>query len=242
MGELVKIAGSVPSSIAQATEALRLRIMACPSGTLLGNEDALLDLLAVSRPTLRQIARILEREGLLEVRRGLKGGYYAVRPDLGTIEAAVSAHLATLAVQPGDALMVASALWVASMRAAVSAPSAQLVAIADAHGQLLDALPADAPFKAVLALEQGFREAVFALASSGYVQLIFRINAAFASRTLRPNSDLDGSEEHRTFVSNWRKARKLELAALRDGDAELAELAARRERTVWDARISQAAA
>ena len=46
-------------------------------------------------------------------------------------------------------------------------------------------------------------------------------------------SDLDAAR---------RKARKLELAALRDGDAELAELAARRERAVWDARISQAAA
>jgi GntR family transcriptional repressor for pyruvate dehydrogenase complex len=46
----------------------------------LGSEDYIMQSLGVSRPTLRQAARILEHEQLLTVRRGIGGGFFGRRP------------------------------------------------------------------------------------------------------------------------------------------------------------------
>src|ERR1700682_4492824 len=47
---------------------------------LLGSEDDMIRMLGVSRPTLRQAARMLEQEQLLVVRRGIGGGLFGRRP------------------------------------------------------------------------------------------------------------------------------------------------------------------
>lgn len=52
-------------------------------GAFIGAEERLLGQLGVSRPTLRQAAKIAENDGLIRVRRGVRGGYYAARPDAG---------------------------------------------------------------------------------------------------------------------------------------------------------------
>lgn len=51
------------------------------AGDHLGAEDELIERLAVSRPTLRQAAKIVEADKLLQIRRGVRGGFYATRPD-----------------------------------------------------------------------------------------------------------------------------------------------------------------
>jgi GntR family transcriptional regulator, transcriptional repressor for pyruvate dehydrogenase complex len=51
-------------------------------GTYMGAEDDLLARLGVSRPTLRQAAKIAESERMISVRRGTRGGFYATRPDV----------------------------------------------------------------------------------------------------------------------------------------------------------------
>lgn len=51
------------------------------AGAFIGSEDDLLGRLGVSRPTLRQAAKIAENDRLISVRRGIKGGFYASRPD-----------------------------------------------------------------------------------------------------------------------------------------------------------------
>lgn len=54
-------------------------------GSYLGAEADLLERLDVSRPTLRQAAKILQNDHLLEIRRGAAGGFYAARPDVGHV-------------------------------------------------------------------------------------------------------------------------------------------------------------
>lgn len=54
--------------------------MARDPGSYLGSEDELLGRFGVSRPTLRQAAKIVESDRLISVRRGVKGGFYAERP------------------------------------------------------------------------------------------------------------------------------------------------------------------
>jgi GntR family transcriptional regulator, transcriptional repressor for pyruvate dehydrogenase complex len=51
-------------------------------GAYLGAEDDLIARLGVSRPTLKQAAKIAESERMISVRRGIRGGFYATRPDV----------------------------------------------------------------------------------------------------------------------------------------------------------------
>lgn len=50
-------------------------------GDFLGAEEELLRRLGVSRPTLRQAAKIAENDRMIDVRRGIRGGFYASRPN-----------------------------------------------------------------------------------------------------------------------------------------------------------------
>src|ERR1700744_3210216 len=92
-----ELMGNRTRSTFDATSArLRDLALATPEGEFLGSEDALVETLEVSRSTVRQSARLLEREGILQVRRGLNGGYFAGRASLRTVEAAVSGYLHNL--------------------------------------------------------------------------------------------------------------------------------------------------
>jgi GntR family transcriptional repressor for pyruvate dehydrogenase complex len=60
---------------------------------LLGSEDEMIRLLGVSRPTLRQAARMLEQEQLLVVRRGIGGGLFGRRPTAEAVSHTSSVYL-----------------------------------------------------------------------------------------------------------------------------------------------------
>jgi GntR family transcriptional regulator, transcriptional repressor for pyruvate dehydrogenase complex len=62
-------------------------------GAYLGAEDDLLIRLGVSRPTLRQAAKIAESERMISVRRGTRGGFYAARPDVNDSIRALNRYL-----------------------------------------------------------------------------------------------------------------------------------------------------
>src|SRR6266404_239290 len=113
------------SAIDAAAARLRELALAADDGELLGSEEALVEKLGASRTTVRQVARLLEREGLLRVRRGINGGYFAARPDLHTIETTVSAYLEMLHTEPEDVTTIASALWVEVLRRAARINSAE---------------------------------------------------------------------------------------------------------------------
>lgn len=225
------------STIAAAAEQLRALSMNAEEGALLGGEEALVGKLGVSRATIRQAARLLEREGLLKVRRGINGGYFAARPDVGTIEATVSAYLDTLGMEAEDVTVVASALWVEVLRKAASLRNEAARSMAQHYREQVLAIRPDAPFKQIIELEQASRAAIFSLTNARYIELIFQINMTFAQRRFAPTSGADDTEAHRQFVQAWRNAKLLELAAISDGDPEIGVLAARHIRNLWHQRI-----
>lgn len=229
---------STRSNVGETASRLRALSLARAEGEFLGNEDALERELAVSKPTMRQAARMVEREGLLRVRRGNAGGYFVARPDADFIEATVASYLEGLHARPQDLTRVASALWVETVRQAALIRHVDKPALARQFLHRLARLPDTASFSDVQRLEQDLRSATFALIESPYVELIFNINANFARRTfLHPPGAADQSERHRTFVKDWRKSAQLLVSAIEEGDAEIAAIAARRGRDLIHLRI-----
>lgn len=68
--------------VSRTIRALRTLSLAAGDGAYLGSENDLLDRLGISRPTLRQAAKVVENERLISVRRGVNGGLYAQRPTM----------------------------------------------------------------------------------------------------------------------------------------------------------------
>lgn len=226
------------SAIDAAAAKLRDTVLASDPGVLLGSEESLQGALGVSRATIRQAARLLEREGLLRVRRGINGGYFGARPDIATIEKAVGTYLELLNVEADDLIRMASILWVEAIRKAASVSSPALRTLTEQFAQRVRTLPADARFHDVAELEQDFRTALFNLIGSRYIELIFQINMAFAYRRfpLVP-AERDGTPEHVVFLRDWRNAKLMELAAIADGDQDLGGIAAHHLRNVWHRRL-----
>lgn len=72
------------ASIDQITNELRAIALGTEPGSLIGTEDALTKRFGVSAPTLRKAIRQLEHEEVVDVRRGMRGGFFATRPSLQT--------------------------------------------------------------------------------------------------------------------------------------------------------------
>ena len=202
----------------------------------LGSEDTLVATLGVSRATVRQVARLLEREGLLRVRRGINGGYFAARPDVDTIEQAVSAYLVTLDMDAQDVTTIASVLWVEVLRKAAGLRTEAARTMARDFRERVAAVSPDAPFSEIVQLEQDSRTAIFELIKARYIELIFQINVAFAQKRFTATPEMEAAD-HREFIRAWRNAKLMELEAISDGDPELGMMAARHIRTLWHQRI-----
>jgi GntR family transcriptional regulator, transcriptional repressor for pyruvate dehydrogenase complex len=227
-----------PSTLDATAARLRHIVMAKPEGALIGSEEAMQAMLGVSRATVRQAARLVEREGLLRVRRGINGGYFGARPDLDTIVSSVGAYLEMLNVEIEDLSLVASALWIEVVRKACRIGGDEARALSERFGNKVLALPNDAPFSDISALESECRAAIFDLIGSRYIELIFQINVSFSWHRMDvPPSDRNGTPEHSEFVRAWRKAKAMELEAIGDADPEIGALAARHNRNLLHRRI-----
>jgi len=90
-------ASGIPKTAVERVVAkLRSVALSCSEGHRLGNEEDLLSLLGVSRPTFRQAARIVQHERLIASKRGVGGGFYVTRPP---VEDAVQAPAILLQLQ-----------------------------------------------------------------------------------------------------------------------------------------------
>ena len=225
------------SIIDTAAAQLRTLVLSVDEDTLLGSEEELIKQLGVSRATVRQVARLLEREGLLRVKRGINGGYFAVRPDVNTIAETVSTYLDMVDTEREDITQIASVLWVEVVRKAAlqKNPNTNTV-IAQLKDKLLS-MDAGAPFENIRDMEQEIRDTIFDLLNNRYTELIFQINTAYANRHFRSASETDATDEHHRFVHDWRNAKMMELGAISDGDPVLAVIAARHSRNLWHQRL-----
>jgi DNA-binding GntR family transcriptional regulator len=221
---------------------LRKIALAKAEGTLLGSEDDLIALLGVSRVTVRQTARLLEREGVLMVRRGLNGGYFSARPSDEMVVSIVCTYLTTMGLDARYSGKVTAALWIETLREATLADREGARVLQEQFAGRFSGLPDNTRIEDIAALELEFRSAVLTLIGGEYIGLLMRINTAFSRMEVLEQIDREGRPDyreedwHRLFVRRWKKAKMMELEAIGDGDAALAMMAGRHARLVWDER------
>jgi DNA-binding IscR family transcriptional regulator len=222
------------SAMKAAATQLRSIILARDEGQFLGDEREDTQLLGISRTTLRQVARLLEREGLLAVRRGSNGGYYAQRPSVGSVEAAVTDYLESLEVRSDELSTMSSIIWTEAVRQAAGLNSKLAGTTATRLAKLVLATDTRLSYGDLIGIEQSIRSEVFNLIDSPYIKFIFQINISFGEKRLskqapdKASSHIDGE-----FIERWRDVKLLELNAIGRGDQELGIMAANRSRELW---------
>lgn len=216
---------------------LRALAMAKPEGALLGSEDVIVTALGASRTTVRQAARLLEREGVVCVRRGPSGGYFSSRPGVDVMQQTLGTYLQALEFDAEEITIIASALWVELVRKAARHATDKAEEVLAPLVRQIAAIKPSATFGDIRELESRSREAVFSLAESRYIELIFKSNIIFANRAFAPPAQQDHTPEHRDFVIAWRDGKLVELSAIRRRDEELATVSARYIRKVWHDRV-----
>lgn len=92
-----------PSAAEAIAQTLRRQIVdEFADGEHIGSAEELMDRFQVSGPTVRQAMRVLEAEGLVKVRRGNSGGFFASTPSIDVVSRSASALLRRQGAEPAD--------------------------------------------------------------------------------------------------------------------------------------------
>lgn len=215
----------------QATaEALRELILSQASGTQIGSLPDLASKLDVGIVTVQQAARILEHEGLLEVRRGPGGGYFGVRPDGAALERSVAAYLRVHGEAYRDVADMMSLLDTELMPAAACCQDESL---RRELKRLLPRIEACNSTGARIELEEEIHRVVFRMVQRPLFELLARVTTQVARSQNAP--PLFPGPEGETF---WKQSRCRIVGAILDRDPGLAMFEAVRYRQAMVVRTA----
>jgi DNA-binding FadR family transcriptional regulator len=207
--------------VQQVADTLRKRIFACPAGEQIGSLNDLAHELGVGIVSVQQAARILEFEGLLEVRRGPGGGYFGRRPDLATLERTISAYWRSEPASLAEVLDMTSLLFnelcAAAARCNDPALHNELRTIAAA----ISACEKDA---GIGALEGALQDQLFRMVNRPFFQLITHIALSMAVSEFGHSGGLAIN----FGLERWRESRRVIIDAILRRDPELARFEANR--------------
>jgi len=223
--ETVLQVGSPRSRVSETARRLAELSLSVQDGAHLGAETDLLTALGVSRPTLRQAAKIVEADRLIAVRKGQGGGFFATRPSATDVIRAPARFLrlngATLEhVHAVTRLIAAEAAALAArstdenLRTALRAHRDEVARIAPGE---------DSP-EAIILLETRLARLLSAMSGNPAIGLFMEIGYTFGrdEQNIRFYQDPEDRE----------RARNLQVqlcTAILDGDGEIARvLTARR--------------
>lgn len=219
------------TQVSRTVRALSQLSMDADEGAFIGAEDELLQLFAVSRPTLRQAAKIVENERLIEVRRGLKGGFYATRPEASDIFRTLARYLHLKGASLSDIMVVSrhvseegAMLAAASGDATLRARLSDFVARIDDH---------DSP-GAMVRSETELAGIIAEMSGNAMIGVIMAIGFTFGNEQQETRLYQDAEER----AAARRLQRDLSHAVLA-GDGEVARIMMRRRSTQiadWIAR------
>lgn len=186
----------------------------------LGSEDDLLARFGISRPTLRQAAKMVANDRLIAVRRGSGGGFYASRPDAADSVRALARYLRLKGASLADILVVTRPV----------AEEAAVLAAACAVAELRDELAAfaariddaDTP-TAIVRAETELARILAAMSGNAAIELVMAIGFSFGLEEQGGKLYADPCERARA-----RELQRALVDAVLAGDGEVARLMMRR--------------
>ena len=220
------------SAVDQAARALRDIAMNREEGQLVGSEDELMTRLGVSRPTLRQAAALVAQEHLIEIKRGVNGGYFASRPSSITV-----ARIAAIYLEAHDAKLRELVRAVEPIRHELAQLAARnrdpealsaLGAFLDKE-RALDEQGGANDYLTFLKTERELGRLIGRASGNLLLELFLNITYDLAARV----SGTDDVYAHRPDrIEQYRLHRNQMVAAILSGDEEMASLATRRCSTI----------
>ncbi len=206
--------------VASAVERLRERIFASEPGEMIGSLPELAKALGVGIVTVQQAARILEHEGLLDVRRGPGGGYYGARPDAAVLERSLAAYMRSQPASWQEALDMTSLLFNELCAAAAACRDPALLA---ELREFARQVPETRDQAGVASRELEFQDLLFRMVDRPLFELLTRVTLRF-SATLKSESAYSGALE----LELWIAGRRLIIDAILRHDEALARFEANR--------------
>ncbi|WP_260582901.1 FadR/GntR family transcriptional regulator [Sphingopyxis sp. PET50] len=200
--------------------------LAVDPGTHLGAEDDLIARFGVSRPTLRQAAKLVERDRLISIRRGAQGGYYAERPDARDAIQSLARFLRIKGARLSDVVQVTRPIWEEAAVAAAERRSADDRERLRAFVAAIDAR--DTP-RELIAAEVEMARLISAMSGNPVIELIMEIGYSFGLD--EEGSDLYADPDRR---ERTRALQRSLCTAIIDGDPDIARLMMRRRSDQFD--------
>ncbi len=221
------------SLVARTARALSQISLESEDGEFLGAEDELLARLGVSRPTLRQAAKIAENDRMISVRRGIRGGFYASRPDAADAVRTLARFLRLRGATLADIMVVSRGI---SERAAALASACQDAGLRTRLEEFMARIDQNDTPASVIAAESDLARLVAAMSGNPVIELVMAIGYSFGME--EQGVALFRDPEHRTIC---RKQQRDLCRALLDRDSDIAQLMMKRRSDTVSEWIRQAA-
>jgi len=186
----------------------------------------LLERLAVSRPTLRQAAKIVESDRLIRIRRGTGGGYFADRPDARDAIRSLIHFLRLRGATLADVIQVTRPI---GEEAAAAAARLRTAADAKQVAAFVATIDDRDSARELIAGEVEMARMISALSGNPVIELVMEIGYSFGlgERGFDLYSDADRRARARALQRSL-------LTAIADGDPEVARLMMRRRSALFD--------
>jgi DNA-binding FadR family transcriptional regulator len=212
--------GSAKSRVSETARRLSALSLSVQDGDHLGAEADLLAALGVSRPTLRQAAKIVEADRLIAVRKGQGGGFFATRPSATDVIRAPARFLRLNGATLEDVHVVTRLIAAEAAALAADCKDEDLRSVLRQHRDQVAALrPAEDSPEAVIQMETRLARTISAMSANPAIGLFMEIGYTFGRE-----------EQNIRFYQNAvdrDRARSLQVQlcnAILDGDAEIARL------------------
>lgn len=221
------------SRVAKTARALSELSLSAAKGDYLGAEDELLGRLGVSRPTLRQAAKIAESERMIEVRRGIKGGFYAERPDAADAIKSLARYLRLKGATMADIFAVSRLV---AEEAGELAAKCSDISLRDRLSAFVSKIDFNDTAGAIIRAESELARLIAEMSGNAAIQLVLEIGYTF------------GMEEQPgrfySTVQDRADARKLQhklCDAVLAGDADIARVMMRRRSAMIEKWLGEGA-
>lgn len=212
-----------------AADRLRDLILAAEPDAQIGSLHEVARQLGVGIVSVQQAARILEHEGLLEVRRGPGGGYYGKRPDEAALERSVAAYIRVHPAASKEVSEIVSLLDCELIPTAARCSDEDLRETLRGLAARVDSC--DTP-EARIDFEGELHDTLYRMVNRPLIELLARVTSQL-QRSQPPPMLFKGEEG----VAAWKAARRRILQAVLDQDEELARFEATRYRQGLMARL-----